>query len=91
MKNFFKTIISVPKYIGMGFVWVYKKCISPFLPHVCKYIPSCSTYAMESIKEWGFARGSWLAMKRIVKCNPFSKGGLDPVKINVKGDYKWLM
>ena len=91
MRKFFKVILSIPKYIGLGLVWVYKTCISPFLPHVCKYIPSCSTYAALSIKEWGFARGVWLATKRLFRCNPFSKGGLDPVKTNIKGEFKWLM
>jgi len=91
MKKFLKFIISIPKYIGQGLIWVYKKCISPFLPHVCKFTPTCSTYTNESIKEWGFFKGIFLGFKRLLKCNPWSKGGLDPVKTNIKGDYKWLM
>lgn len=91
MKKFFVFIISIPKYIGQGLIWVYKKCISPLLPHACKYTPTCSTYAMESIKEWGFFKGTALAIKRVFRCNPWAKGGLDPVKTNIKGDYKWLM
>ena len=91
MKKVFIFIISIPKYIGLGFVWFYKKAISPLLPHACKYTPSCSTYMAESIAEWGFLKGTWLGIKRIFRCNPFSKGGLDRVKTNLKGDYKWLM
>lgn len=91
MKKVFIFIKNIPKYIGQGFIWIYKKCISPFLPHSCKYIPSCSTYTSDSIREWGFFKGTALGIKRILKCNPHSKGGVDPVKTNIKGDYKWLM
>jgi len=91
MKKFFVHIIRIPKYIGMFFVWVYKVCISPLLPHACKFTPSCSTYTLLSIKEWGFLKGVGLGLKRIFRCNPWSKGGIDPVKTNLKGDYKWLM
>lgn len=91
MKKVLIFIINIPRYIGLGFIWVYKKCISPFLPHACKFTPTCSTYMSESIQEWGFFKGSALGFKRLLKCNPFAKGGLDPVKTNLKGDYKWLM
>jgi len=91
MKKVLVFIISIPKYIGQGLIWVYKKCISPLLPHSCKFLPSCSTYTSDSIREWGFFRGVWLGTKRIFRCNPFAKGGVDPVKTNIKGDYKWLM
>lgn len=91
MKKVLIFIISIPKYIGQGLIWVYKKCISPLLPHSCKFLPSCSTYTSDSIREWGFFYGVWLGIKRIFRCNPFSKGGVDPVKTNIKGDYKWLM
>lgn len=84
-------IISIPKYIVQFFIWVYKKCISPLIPHACKFTPTCSTYALKSFEEWGFFKGLSLSIKRLFKCNPFSHGGLDPVKTNLKGDYKWLM
>lgn len=91
MKKVFVFIFNIPKYIGQGLIWVYKTCISPLLPHACKFTPTCSTYTSESIQEWGFLKGSILGIKRIFRCNPFAKGGLDPVKTNIKGDYKWLM
>ena len=91
MKKVFLFIVNIPRYIGQGFIWIYKTCISPLLPHACKFTPTCSTYTSESIKQWGFFKGTWLGLKRIFRCNPWSKGGLDPVKINIKGDYKWLM
>lgn len=91
MKKGFVFIISIPKYIAKGFVAFYKKCISPLLPHACKFTPSCSTYMSGSISEFGFFKGVWLGIKRVFRCNPFSKGGVDPVKTNLKGEYKWLM
>ncbi len=91
MKKFLIFIISIPKYIGEGLVIFYKKCISPLIPHTCKFTPTCSTYMMESLKEWGFFKGFWLGMKRIFRCNPHSHGGVDPIKLNPKGEYKWLM
>jgi len=91
MKKFFKAILSIPKYIGLSLVWIYKKCISPLLPHSCKFIPTCSAYTSGSIREWGFFYGTALGVKRIFRCNPWAHGGVDPVKTNIKGDYKWLM
>ncbi|MCJ7575814.1 MAG: membrane protein insertion efficiency factor YidD [Dehalococcoidia bacterium] len=49
------------------------------LPSVCRFQPTCSHYGAEAIKKYGFVRGSWLAAKRIGRCNPFSEGGYDPV------------
>ena len=91
MKKIFYFIIRIPKFISQGLIWIYKKCISPLLPNVCKFTPTCSTYTMQSIQEWGFFKGTFLGIKRIFRCNPWSKGGLDPIKLNIKGDYKWLM
>jgi len=65
MKKILIFIVNIPKYILQGFIWVYKKCISPFLPHVCKFTPTCSTYAMQCFQEWGFFKGSLLSIKRI--------------------------
>ena len=70
MKKFFVFIISIPKYIGQGLVLFYQKCISPLLPHACKFTPTCSTYAYQSMKEFGFFVGLGLAIKRVFRCNP---------------------
>ena len=91
MKKFLDVILFIPRYIAKGLVLFYQKCISPLLPHACRFTLSCSTYAMECIGEYGFFKGIWLATKRVFRCNPFSKGGVDPVKPNLKGDFKWLM
>lgn len=91
MKKVLIFFISIPKYICKGFVYLYKVCISPLLPHACRFTPSCSTYALQAFKEWGFFKGLMLSIKRVFRCNPTTKGGLDVVKTNPKGDYKWLM
>lgn len=91
MKKVFKFILNIPKNIAIGLVAIYKFCISPFIPHVCKFKPTCSTYARECFVEWGFFIGLILTAKRIFKCNPKSKGGVDPVPINPKKKYKNFM
>ena len=58
---------------------VYQRCISPLLPAACIYTPTCSQYAVEAIGKHGVIRGSWLAIRRIVRCHPFHDGGYDPV------------
>ncbi|MCI8772576.1 MAG: membrane protein insertion efficiency factor YidD [Lachnospiraceae bacterium] len=57
----------------------YKKYISPMKSTKCPYIPSCSDYGLEAVQKYGAVRGGMLALWRIIRCNPFSKGGYDPV------------
>jgi putative membrane protein insertion efficiency factor len=59
---------------------VYRRVISPALPQRCKYEPSCSAYAEQAISEFGILRGAVLAGWRLLRCNPFSRGGYDPVE-----------
>jgi putative membrane protein insertion efficiency factor len=61
------------------FIKGYKKLISPLLGNHCRFTPTCSEYAMEAIDRFGAIRGSLLATWRILRCNPFGKGGYDPV------------
>jgi hypothetical protein len=58
----------------------YKAKISPGLPPACRYTPTCSEYAMEAIERRGLLVGGLLATKRVLSCNPFSRGGYDPVR-----------
>ncbi len=67
------------KKLLLIFIRFYKKNISPLLPNACKYTPTCSVYATEAIERFGSFKGGWLAFRRILRCNPFSKGGYDPV------------
>ena len=57
----------------------YRKGISPLKPPVCRFHPTCSAYGQEAIEKYGAARGGWLLLKRLARCQPFCKGGFDPV------------
>jgi len=59
---------------------LYKKFISPVLPNSCKFMPTCSEYAVDAINKYGILKGSIKSIYRILRCNPFNKGGYDPVK-----------
>ena len=61
-------------------IWLYQRVVSPFVPARCKYHPSCSHYAVDAIRTYGIARGVVLAGWRILRCNPWSLGGFDPVE-----------
>lgn len=91
MKKVLSFILGIPKYIAMAFIALFKFCISPLIPHACKFTPTCSSYASKCFAEWGFFMGIILTAKRILRCNHFSAGGTDPVPINPKKKYKDFM
>lgn len=71
------------KIIMIYLIKIYKKTLSPILTFLgvrCKYHPTCSEYTIEALKKYGFFKGCFLGIKRILKCNPWSKGGYDPLK-----------
>jgi uncharacterized protein len=65
--------------ILIGAIRFYRKGISPLKPPVCRFHPTCSAYGLEAIERYGAGRGTWLLVRRIVRCQPFCKGGYDPV------------
>jgi putative membrane protein insertion efficiency factor len=69
----------VAREIAVAPIMVYHRVISPLLGPRCRYHPSCSRYAVQAIREFGILRGLVLAGWRLLRCNPFSNGGLDPV------------
>lgn len=71
--------------ILIAFVRVYQYTMSPLLGPRCRYYPSCSNYAVEALREHGAVRGLGLAAWRLLRCNPFSNGGYDPVPPRHKG------
>lgn len=66
----------------------YRKYISPLFPPCCRFQPTCSQYCLDAVEEWGIIRGSALTLWRILRCNPWSKGGYDPVPENKKRNQK---
>ena len=71
------------KKIFIGMLKLYQKSISPVVKQMgfeCKFYPSCSEYMRQAIEKYGCIKGFFLGMKRLIKCNPFSKGGYDPLK-----------
>jgi putative membrane protein insertion efficiency factor len=66
-------------FIALLPVWFYRACISPLTPASCRFVPSCSEYALTAIQKHGPLKGGWLAMKRIGRCHPWGGQGYDPV------------
>ncbi len=71
-----KTILS---HLVLFPVRVYQWVISPLFPATCRHTPTCSTYTIEAVKEWGPLKGIWLGTKRLAKCHPWGTSGYDPV------------
>lgn len=67
------------KAVFIFLIRIYQQVLSPLLPSSCRYTPTCSQYAIEALRKHGALRGSWLAIKRIVSCNPWGGHGHDPV------------
>lgn len=67
------------KLVVLQLLRLYKGAVSPRLLPACRYVPSCSEYAMEAVERYGVLRGSGRALKRLLRCHPFVRGGYDPV------------
>lgn len=63
---------------------LYRRLLSPLMPPACRFHPSCSKYALDALVSFGPLRGSWLAVRRLVRCHPFHPGGLDPVPSRIR-------
>jgi len=74
------------KKLFIELIKLYRKFISPLMKSNCIYTPTCSQYAIEAIDKYGALKGVFFACKRILRCNPFSKGGYDPVPWYVLGE-----
>lgn len=79
MRRVLKTISNAIGYLLILPIRFYQRCISPLTPPVCRFTPTCSHYAVEAIRKHGPLKGSWLAIKRILRCNPWGGSGYDPV------------
>ena len=70
---------SVPASLALAMIRFYQVFISPFLGRNCRFVPSCSEYALEAVERHGALKGGWLAARRVCRCHPFSGSGYDPV------------
>lgn len=69
----------IPRKVLVALLRFYKRFLSPGLPPACRFIPTCSEYAMEAIEKHGALKGGYLAIRRLLRCHPFHPGGYDPV------------
>jgi len=74
------------RYLCLTSVAAYRYCLSPFLGNCCRFYPSCSVYTQEAIQAHGCLRGSWLGIRRLLRCHPWHPGGCDPVPLTLKED-----
>lgn len=72
-------MIYMVKHFLIILIKMYRYVISPFTASACRFYPTCSVYALEAVSRYGSLKGSFLAVKRILKCHPFHPGGVDPV------------
>lgn len=79
MKALYKVLCKAIQWIFLLLIAFYQSCISPLTPAACRYTPTCSQYAKEAITKHGPFKGGWLALKRILRCNPWGGSGYDPV------------
>ena len=76
--------MNILTYILIKLIKCYKFLISPLLGQSCRYLPTCSDYSIEALKTYGFFKGLFLSIKRILSCHPWGHGGFDPVKKAMK-------
>jgi putative membrane protein insertion efficiency factor len=70
---------QLPSKLVILIFTIYQRIISPIMPNACRFHPTCSAYGIEAVKKYGALKGSWLTIKRIVRCNPWGGHGIDPV------------
>ena len=76
--------MNFPTFISIKLIKCYKYLISPLLGESCRYLPTCSEYSIEALKTYGFFKGFFLSIKRILSCHPWGSSGFDPVKKEIK-------
>ncbi|MBW6514454.1 MAG: membrane protein insertion efficiency factor YidD [Candidatus Syntrophosphaera sp.] len=72
-------ILRLPNQLPIGLILLYKKLLSPILPRVCRFEPSCSSYSLQAFRKFNFFKALGLSLWRLIRCNPFCKGGYDPL------------
>ena len=72
-------MVTIARRIIIALLTAYRRVISPLLPPACRFLPSCSEYSATAVERHGIARGTLMALRRLLRCQPFSRGGFDPV------------
>jgi putative membrane protein insertion efficiency factor len=76
---------NAAKFVTLQLLRAYKWAISPLFPPACRFVPTCSEYAMEAVERYGALRGGWMAFTRILRCHPLARPGYDPVVKQAQG------
>lgn len=79
--------MNFAKIVTLQLLRAYKWAISPMFPPACRYVPTCSEYAMEAVERFGAVRGGWMALGRVLRCHPFARAGYDPVAPRNSADH----
>jgi putative membrane protein insertion efficiency factor len=80
LRDFKINFRNTPRWLLLAFIRAYQIVISPILPpDTCRFYPSCSHYGYQAVYKFGVFKGTWLAIRRVFRCNPFNSGGYDPV------------
>lgn len=74
------TVTRLPSIALCGLITLYRRFISPFTVPSCRFTPTCSRYALDAVRRYGVVKGSWLALWRVLRCNPLCRGGYDPLR-----------
>ena len=72
-------MMFIIKFVLVSLIKIYQRFISPLKPPTCRFVPTCSEYALLAIEKYGVIRGLYVAMRRILRCHPFNSGGYDPL------------
>ncbi len=79
MLRLWRLVCGLPTLLISLLINGYRVALSPLLIGSCRFCPTCSEYFLQAVREWGAIRGSWLGIRRLLRCHPFGTGGLDPV------------
>lgn len=83
-----RAIGLIPRNAIVAVLHVYRAVISPLYGDVCRYYPSCSAYGLRSVQEHGVLKGGWLTTRRLIRCHPWSQGGIDDVPVRASTPYR---
>lgn len=81
-----KALLLVPRNVGVIVLRTYRAVVSPLYGDVCRYYPSCSLYSLQAVQAHGLVKGSWLTARRLIRCHPWARGGIDDIPPGKRAD-----